>query len=69
MARRPLVLLRRVASPGARSEPAACHEHHWSGPTDAGPLTAWAELLMAPQTLVSLITIAVVISRAVSNLR
>jgi hypothetical protein len=38
------------------------------GPTDTMPLTAWAKLLMALQSLASVLTFAVVISRAVSIL-
>jgi hypothetical protein len=37
-------------------------------PTDTMPLTSWAKLLMALQSLASLITLAVVISRAVNIL-
>ncbi len=37
-------------------------------PTDTLPLTAWAKLLMALQALASLVTVAVVISRAVNIL-
>jgi uncharacterized membrane protein len=37
-------------------------------PTDTMPLTAWAKLLMMAQSLASLVTIAVVISRAVNIL-
>jgi len=37
-------------------------------PTDTMPLTAWAKLLMMLQSLASLVTIAVVISRAVNIL-
>jgi hypothetical protein len=37
-------------------------------PTDTMPLTGWAKLLMALQSLASLITLAVVISRAVNIL-
>ncbi len=37
-------------------------------PTDTMPLTSWAKLLMALQALASLITVAVVISRAVNIL-
>ena len=37
-------------------------------PTDTMPLTGWAKLLMAMQSMVSLITVAVVISRAVNIL-
>ena len=37
-------------------------------PTDTMPLTGWAKLLMALQSLASLITVAVVISRAVNIL-
>lgn len=38
-------------------------------PTDTMPLTAWAKLLMMVQSLASLVTVAVVISRAVNILR
>jgi hypothetical protein len=38
-------------------------------PTDTMPLTAWAKLLMTLQSLASLVTMAVVISRAVNILR
>lgn len=38
-------------------------------PTDTMPLTAWAKLLMMLQSLASLVTVAVVISRAVNILR
>jgi uncharacterized membrane protein len=37
-------------------------------PTDTMPLTAWAKLLMMLQSLLSLVTVAVVISRAVNIL-
>jgi len=37
-------------------------------PTDTMPLTAWAKLLMMVQSLASLVTVAVVISRAVNIL-
>jgi hypothetical protein len=37
-------------------------------PTDTMPLTAWAKLLMSLQALASLVTVAVVISRAVNIL-
>ncbi|HUC12898.1 MAG TPA: hypothetical protein VMS00_00465 [Acidimicrobiales bacterium] len=37
-------------------------------PTDTMPLTAWAKLLMSVQALASLVTVAVVISRAVNIL-
>jgi uncharacterized membrane protein len=37
-------------------------------PTDTMPLTAWAKLLMALQSLASLVTVAVVVSRAVNIL-
>jgi uncharacterized membrane protein len=37
-------------------------------PTDTMPLTAWAKLLMMLQSLASLVTVAVVISRAVNIL-
>jgi uncharacterized membrane protein len=37
-------------------------------PTDTLPLTAWAKLLMSVQSLASLVTVAVVISRAVNIL-
>jgi len=37
-------------------------------PTDTMPLTAWAKLLMMMQSLASLVTVAVVISRAVNIL-
>ena len=37
-------------------------------PTDTMPLTGWAKLLMALQSMASLITLAVVISRAVNIL-
>jgi len=37
-------------------------------PTDTMPLTAWAKLLMILQSLASLVTVAVVISRAVNIL-
>jgi uncharacterized membrane protein len=37
-------------------------------PTDTMPLTAWAKLLMALQALASLVTVAVVVSRAVNIL-
>jgi uncharacterized membrane protein len=37
-------------------------------PTDTMPLTAWAKMLMMLQSLASLITVAVVISRAVNIL-
>jgi uncharacterized membrane protein len=37
-------------------------------PTDTMPLTSWAKLLMMLQSLASLVTIAVVISRAVNIL-
>ena len=37
-------------------------------PTDTMPLTAWAKLLMMGQSLASLVTVAVVISRAVNIL-
>jgi uncharacterized membrane protein len=37
-------------------------------PTDTMPLTAWAKMLMMAQSLASLITVAVVISRAVNIL-
>jgi len=37
-------------------------------PTDTMPLTAWAKLLMMVQSLASLLTVAVVISRAVNIL-
>jgi uncharacterized membrane protein len=37
-------------------------------PTDTMPLTAWAKLLMMAQSLASLVTVAVVISRAVNIL-
>jgi uncharacterized membrane protein len=37
-------------------------------PTDTMPLTSWAKLLMAMQSLASLITVAVVVSRAVNIL-
>jgi uncharacterized membrane protein len=38
-------------------------------PTDTMPLTAWAKLLMMVQSLASLLTVALVISRAVNILR
>ncbi|HZT65236.1 MAG TPA: hypothetical protein VFA11_05560 [Acidimicrobiales bacterium] len=38
-------------------------------PTDTMPLTAWAKLLMMLQSLASLVTVAVVVSRAVNILR
>jgi uncharacterized membrane protein len=38
-------------------------------PTDTMPLTAWAKLLMMIQSLASLLTVALVISRAVNILR
>lgn len=38
-------------------------------PTDTMPLTGWATLLMALQSLASLVTVAVIVSRAVSILR
>jgi uncharacterized membrane protein len=37
-------------------------------PTDTMPLTAWAKLLMMLQSLASLLTVAVVVSRAVNIL-
>jgi hypothetical protein len=37
-------------------------------PTDTMPLTAWAKLLLMLQSLASLITVAVVVSRAVNTL-
>jgi uncharacterized membrane protein len=37
-------------------------------PTDTMPLTAWAKLLMMLQSLASLVTVAVVVSRAVNIL-
>jgi hypothetical protein len=37
-------------------------------PTDTMPLTAWAKLLMSMQALASLVTVAVVVSRAVNIL-
>ena len=37
-------------------------------PTDTMPLTAWAKLLMMFQSLASLVTVAVVVSRAVNIL-
>jgi uncharacterized membrane protein len=37
-------------------------------PTDTMPLTAWAKLLMMVQSLASLVTVAVVVSRAVNIL-
>jgi len=37
-------------------------------PTDTMPLTAWAKLLMSLQSLASLVTVAVVVSRAVNIL-
>jgi hypothetical protein len=37
-------------------------------PTDTMPLTAWAKLLMMLQSLASLLTVALVISRAVNIL-
>jgi hypothetical protein len=37
--------------------------------TDTMPLTGWAKLLMALQSLASLVTVAVVVSRAVNILR
>jgi|HubBroStandDraft_1064217.scaffolds.fasta_scaffold23448_3 hypothetical protein len=37
-------------------------------PTDTMPLTAWAKLLMATQALASLLTVALVVSRAVNIL-
>jgi hypothetical protein len=37
-------------------------------PTDTMPLTAWAKLLMMVQSLASLLTVALVISRAVNIL-
>ena len=37
-------------------------------PTDTMPLTGWAKLLMMLQSLASLVTVAVVISRAVNIL-
>jgi uncharacterized membrane protein len=38
-------------------------------PTDTMPITAWAKLLMMLQSLASLVTVAVVVSRAVNILR
>ena len=38
-------------------------------PTDTMPLTPWAKLLMMVQSLASLLTVALVISRAVNILR
>jgi hypothetical protein len=37
-------------------------------PTDTMPLTAWAKLLMMVQSLASLLTVALVVSRAVNIL-
>lgn len=38
-------------------------------PTDTMPLTAWAKLLMTIQSLASLVTVAIVVSRAVNILQ
>lgn len=38
-------------------------------PTDVLPLTRWAKLLMAAQSLVSLLTVALIIARAINTLR
>lgn len=38
------------------------------GPTDAMPLTPWAKSLMASQSFTSLLTLVIVVSRAVSTL-
>jgi len=38
-------------------------------PTDTLPLSRWAELLMAVQSSVSLVTVALVVARAVSILK
>jgi uncharacterized membrane protein len=37
-------------------------------PTDTMPLTRWSKLLMALQSMASLVTVAVVVSRAVNIL-
>ena len=38
-------------------------------PTDVLPLTRWAKLIMAVQSLVSLVTVALVVARAVNVLQ